>query len=226
MTTHASTGSGANVESDDTRGRQRPYMPMEQSQMIEEVIVPADYSRPSMLERSIDITRIQPEWILYSLLFVFSVFIHFWNLGSMAMAHDESIHAWASWRFFVGRGGFTCAGGLTSQTYCYDPVYHGPTLYFLTAAGYFLFGVSDTTARLPQTLAGIALIPAVYLLRPLIGKRMAFLAAVLVTLSPSMLYFARYARHDALMLLWTLLMFPGCSVGSASGVPAIWCWRL
>lgn len=209
MTTHASTGSAANVESDDTRGRQRPYMPTEQSQMSEELIVPADYSRPSMLERSIDITRIQPEWILYSLLFVFSVLIHFWNLGSMAMAHDESIHAWASWRFFVGRGGFTCAGGLTSQTYCYDPVYHGPTLYFLTAAGYFLFGVSDMTARLPQTLAGIALIPAVYLLRPLIGKRMAFLAAVLVTLSPSMLYFARYARHDALMLLWTLLMFAG-----------------
>ena len=62
---------------------------------------------------------------------------------------------------------------------------------------------------MPQTLAGIALIPAIYLLRPLIGKRMAFIAAVLVTLSPSMLYFARYARHDALMLLWTLFLFTG-----------------
>ena len=209
MTSHASTQPDSNVEPEDTSERHRTYMPMEQSLMLEEMTAPAESPRQPLLERRIDITRVDPEWIVYGLLFIFSVLIHFWNLGAMAMAHDESIHAWTSWRFFVGRGGFTCAGGYTSQTYCYDPIYHGPTLYFLTAAGYFLFGVSDTTARLPQTLAGIALIPAIYLLRPLIGKRMAFIAAVLVTLSPSMLYFARYARHDALMLLWTLFLFTG-----------------
>jgi uncharacterized protein (TIGR03663 family) len=208
VTTYTSTQPVPDVEPHDPSRSHRPT-DTEHSEMIEHIASPTHVAHPPLLERRIDATSINLEWVAYGALFIFSILIHFWNLGVMAMAHDESIHAWTSWRFFVGRGGFTCAGGLTAQTYCYDPVYHGPTLYFLTAAGYFLFGVSDTTARLPQTLAGIALIPAVYLLRPLIGKRAAFIAAVLVTLSPSMLYFSRYARHDALMLLWTLLMFAG-----------------
>jgi uncharacterized protein (TIGR03663 family) len=165
--------------------------------------------RQPLLERRVELTRLNPEWVAYGLLFLLSVGIHFWQLGHMAMAHDESIHAWMSWKFFTGRGGFTCAGGRTSATYCYDPVYHGPTLYFLTLIAYFLFGVSDTIARLPQTLSGIALIPGCYLLRPVFGKRPALLGAVLATLSPSMLYFSRYARHDAIVLLWTLLLVAG-----------------
>jgi uncharacterized protein (TIGR03663 family) len=165
--------------------------------------------RQPLLDRRVELTRLNPEWIAYGLLFLLSIGIHFWQLGHMAMAHDESIHAWMSWKFFTGRGGFTCAGGRTSATYCYDPVYHGPTLYFLTLIAYFLFGVSDTIARLPQTLCGIALIPGCYLLRPVFGKRPALLGAILVTLSPSILYFARYARHDEIALLWTLLLVAG-----------------
>ncbi len=162
-----------------------------------------------LLERRFDAGWVDRELLLYGLLFVASLLLHFWQLGRMAMAHDESIHAWMSWRFFTGRGSFECAGGRTSATYCYDPVYHGPTLYFATLIGYFLFGPSDVTARLPQTLAGLALVPGCYLLRPLLGKRTALVAAVLVTLSPSMLYFSRYARHDALILLWALLLTAG-----------------
>ncbi len=168
---------------------------------------PLTPARRPILDRRVDLGRVNPEWIAYGMLFLLSIGLHFWQLGHMAMAHDESIHAWMSWKFLTGRGGFNCAGGRTSATYCYDPVYHGPTLYFLTLIAYFLFGVSDTIARLPQTLAGIALIPGCYLLRPVFGKRPALVGAILVTLSPSMLYFARYARHDALVLLWTLLLF-------------------
>ena len=165
--------------------------------------------RAPVLERRFDIGRIHPEFLAYAALFLLSVVMHFWQLGYMAMAHDESIHGWMSWKFFSGRGDFACAGGRRSVTYCYDPVYHGPTLYFLTLIGYFLFGVSDATARLPQTLAGIALIPGCYLLRPVLGKRPALIAALLVTLSPSMVYFSRYARHDALVLLFILLLVAG-----------------
>ena len=167
------------------------------------------YSPPPLLERRFNIGRIEPELVLYGLLFVASLVLHFWQLGRMAIAHDEGVHAWMSWRFYAGRGSFDCAGGRTSPTYCYDPVYHGPTLYFLTLISYFLFGPSDVTARLPQTLAGLALVPACYFLRPLLGRRPALLAAVLVTLSPSILYFSRYARHDALILLWALLLAAG-----------------
>ena len=178
--------------------------------MVIEEFAPADVPthRP-LLDRRVDLGRVNLEWIAYGALLLVSIGLHLWQLGYMAMAHDESIHAWMSWKFFTGRGGFNCAWGRTSATYCYDPVYHGPTLYFLTLLSYFLFGDRDATARLPQALAGVALIPACYLLRPLLGKRATLLAAVLVTLSPSLLYFSRYARHDALVLLWTLLMFGG-----------------
>ncbi len=151
------------------------------------------------------------------MLFLVAIAMHLWNLGHMAMAHDELIHAYESWKFFTGRGPFSCAGeampGATgtfkSDTYCYNPVYHGPTLYVTTLISYFLFGASDFTARLPQALSGIALVPMCWLLRPIIGKRTALLSAILVSLSPSLVYFARYARHDALMVLWTMFLVVG-----------------
>lgn len=163
----------------------------------------------SLLDRQIDLSRIHTEWLLYALLFGASIFLHFWHLGQMAMAHDESVHAFLSYTFFTGRGSFNCVDDRTALTYCYNPTYHGPTLYFLTFLSYFLFGASDASARLPQTICGILLLPACYLLRPLLGKRTTLIAGTLIILSPSILYFARYARHDMLALLWTLLMFAG-----------------
>lgn len=164
---------------------------------------------PRTLDHAIDLSRLNNEWVWYTLLFVASIGIHMFKLGDMAMAHDESVVSYMSWKFFTGRGGFTCAGGIASQTYCYDPVYHGPTQYFLQFAAYFLFGVSDWSSRLPMALAVIGLIPMCWLLRPIIGKRMALVSAVLVTLSPSLVYYSRYARHDALMVLWTMFMVVG-----------------
>src|SRR3954447_18230535 len=139
--------------------------------IIDEIGESKGVARRPLLDRRIDLARPNIELIAYGLLFVVSIALHLWQLGHMAMAHDESIHAWMSWKFFTGRGDFQCAAKRSSATYCDDPVYHGPTLYFATLISYFLFGVGDATARLPQTLSGIALIPACFLLRPLLGKR-------------------------------------------------------
>jgi uncharacterized protein (TIGR03663 family) len=165
--------------------------------------------RRSILDRRLGIAGIDTEKLLYALLFLLSVFLHIWQLDVKAMHHDESIHAWMSYKFFNGIGPFTCAGGGQSDTYCYDPVYHGPSLYVLTLLSYFLFGVGDAQARLPMALAGIGLVPMAWTLRSFIGRKSAFLAAVLMTLSPSILYYTRFARHDALVLLWSLFMVVG-----------------
>lgn len=173
----------------------------------------------TVLDRSVGFSGIGIEILLYALLFIASIGLHFWQLDLKAMHHDESIHAWMSYKFFTGNGTFTCAGKILdatgqlvarqSATYCYDPVYHGPSLYFLTALSYFLFGAGDAQARLPMALAGIGLIPMAWTLRPFIGRKGAFLAAVLMTISPSILYYTRFARHDALVLLWALFMVVG-----------------
>ncbi len=172
------------------------------------------HEEPSWLRRPL--VRVNLEIAAYVVLVALSVVAHLWGLGDMAMHHDESIHAWSSWKFYTGDGGFSCYDPnpnddipATSTTYCYDPVYHGPSLYILTLLSYFLFGDGDAQARLPMALAGIGLVASCWMLRPLIGKRGAFVAAVLLGFSPSLLYFTRFARHDGLMVLWELWMVIG-----------------
>jgi uncharacterized protein (TIGR03663 family) len=169
---------------------------------------------PSLLRRPL--VWVNGEIAAYVVLVVLSVVAHLWGLGAMAMHHDESIHAWSSWKFYTGDGGFSCYDPnpnddipSTSTTYCYDPIYHGPSLYILTLLSFFLFGDGDAQARLPMALAGIGLVASCWMLRPLIGKRGAFIAAVLLGFSPSLLYFTRFARHDGLMVLWELWMVVG-----------------
>lgn len=169
---------------------------------------PRSQSR-SLLDRTFDLSRVNFELVAYVVIVILSVIAHLWGLGTMAMHHDESIHAWTSWRFYTGSGSFTCANGETWFTYCYDPVYHGPSLYVLTLFSYFLFGDGDAQARLPMALAGIGLVASSWMLRPYLGRRGALIAAVLLGFSPSLLYFTRFARHDGLMVLWELWMVIG-----------------
>ena len=168
-----------------------------------------EYRASAFLDRAFEFTRINLEVAAFAGLVLLSVITHLWALGHMAMHHDESIHAWMSWRFYTGAGSFNCAGGRVASTYCYDPVYHGPSLYVLTLLSYFLFGDGEVQARLPQALAGIGLVASAWLLRPYLGRRGTFIAGALLAFSPSLLYFTRFARHDGLMVLWEFWMVMG-----------------
>ena len=55
-------------------------------------------------------------------------------LGERPFHHDESLDAWFSLRFLNG------------EYNGYDPVYHGPLRFYLTAAIFWLFGITDITA--------------------------------------------------------------------------------
>ncbi len=164
---------------------------------------------PTGLDRPLSLAWLSSDVLLFALLLIASVIAHLYGLGRMALHHDESIHAWMSWKFYTGAGGFICWGGRISVTYCYDPVYHGPSLYVLTLFSYFLFGDGDLQARLPQAMAGIGLVASAWMLRPYLGTRGALLAGVLLAFTPTLLYYTRFARHDGLMVLWTLWIVIG-----------------
>jgi uncharacterized protein (TIGR03663 family) len=164
---------------------------------------------PAGLDRPLSLAWLSSDVLLLTLLLVASVIAHLYGLGRMALHHDESIHAWMSWKFYTGAGGFTCWGERVSATYCYDPVYHGPSLYVLTLFSYFLFGDGDLQARLPQAVAGIALVASAWMLRPYLRTRGALLAGALLAFTPTLLYYTRFARHDGLMVLWTLWIVIG-----------------
>ena len=168
-----------------------------------------DYSAPKSLERPVDLSWVNLEVLAYVVLVILSIIAHFWALGHMAMHHDESVTSWTSWLYYSGSSGFKCAGGLTAPSYCYDPVYHGPSYYVLSLISFFLFGVGEAQARLPEAVAGILLTASAWMLRPYFGRTGALIAAALLAFAPSLLYFTRFSRHDALIVLWAFWMVLG-----------------
>jgi uncharacterized protein (TIGR03663 family) len=168
-----------------------------------------DYSAPRTLDRPLDLSWINLELIAFWLVVLLSIIAHLWALGHMAMHHDESVTSWTAWRYYTGASGFNCAGGRTAPSYCYDPVYHGPSYYVFSLVSFFLFGVGEAQARLPEAIAGILLTASAWMLRPYLGRTGTLIAAALLAFAPSLLYFTRFSRHDALIVLWAFWMVLG-----------------
>jgi uncharacterized protein (TIGR03663 family) len=123
------------------------------------------------------------------LLLVFSLALHLWLLEERSYHHDEAIHAHAAYN--LAKNG----------NYRYDPTYHGPLLYYLTAGTFVVAGDTDFTARLPIALAGVLLIVIAWNLRRPLGGRAAWWTALLVTVSPTFLFYGRFLRMDILEVL-------------------------
>jgi uncharacterized protein (TIGR03663 family) len=127
---------------------------------------------------------------------VLAIASRFYALGDRAVSHDEMTHAKFSWNLYTGRG------------FRHDPLMHGPLLFEATALIYFIFGVSDFTARIYAATVGVALVMTPWLLRNWLGKHGALFASIMLLISPAITYYARYTRHDTpLMLMTTLLLW-------------------
>ena len=116
------------------------------------------------------------------------------ELAERPLHHDESIDAWYSWQFLEG----TFEG--------YDPVYHGPLRFYLTAAFFWVFGESHTTARMVAVLAGVGLIVLPWFLRWSLGSAVTVCASAVLAFSPIALYMTRLGREDSLTAFITLAM--------------------
>ena len=110
------------------------------------------------------------------------------------MHHDESLHAYYAWVFSEG-------GGLI-----HNPMLHGPLQMQLSGIIFFVFGDNDFTARILYAVAGISLSIIPFLIRNLLGRFGALSASCLIAISPTMVYFSRFARNDILMAVVTLLL--------------------
>lgn len=139
----------------------------------------------SALDRRL-IAGLTVEQLLYILLVVVAVISRLYILGVRPFHHDESIHAFFSWKI-VDEG---------VHAYQYDPVYHGPVLYYATAAVMWLLGDSDFTARLSAALFGLGVLAVAWPLRRYLGRWGALSFLALLTLSPGFTYFTRFQRHD------------------------------
>jgi Predicted membrane-bound mannosyltransferase len=71
-----------------------------------------------------------------------------------------------------------------------------------------LFGPSDFVGRLLPALFGFALIPLVYAIYRIgyLTKTQTLFAALFLAISPDMVFFSRFLRHDIFMLFFTMLL--------------------
>lgn len=133
---------------------------------------------------------------LFLVIFIVALILRFLLLDLKLFHHDEAVHAWFSFKL------------LTEGTYIYDPVYHGPLLYYTTAGMFALLGDSDLVGRIVPALLGtlmVALVWPIYRLGYL-GERGALIAALFLAISPDMVYFSRFLRNDIFVAFFTLLL--------------------
>jgi uncharacterized protein (TIGR03663 family) len=127
-------------------------------------------------------------------LVLIALFMRLWDLGTRALHHDESLHAYFSWEFYTGRG------------YQHNPLMHGPFQFHGMAGMFWLLGDSDFTARVLPALMGTGMVLLPLLLRHRIGNVGALITSTLLTFSPVLLYYSRFAREDIYMGFWTLAL--------------------
>lgn len=177
------------------------------------VAVPREAARPS--RRSIRISALAlyarlesaltVEVLIYLLFTIVAVGTRFWDLGSRPLHHDESLHAYFSWRYYVGDG------------YQHDPMMHGPLLFHLTRLSYHVFGLFfgvgqgdiNATARVMPAIFGALLVPMPFLLRRQLGRVSMLAASFLLFISPGMWYYGRFLRNEPWAVVFTLMSIIG-----------------
>jgi uncharacterized protein (TIGR03663 family) len=137
------------------------------------------------------------EHMIWIGILTFAALTRLWDLGSRALHHDESLHTYYSWIFSEGLG------------YTHHPMMHGPFLFHFNALSYLLFGASDYTSRLTAALFGVALVMLPWLLRgrACLGPWGAIATSLLILISPSMMYYSRFIRHDIFAIVGAMLLF-------------------
>jgi len=141
------------------------------------------------------------EIVLFAGIMLLAIFTRFYDLEARVMSHDESLHTYFSWLLYRGQG------------YQHAPMMHGPYQFHVIALSYFLFGVSDFTARIPAVLFSLATVWMVWYWRRYLGNWGMIVAALLMVISPYMLYYGRYVRNESfvgfsgILLLYSILRY-------------------
>jgi uncharacterized protein (TIGR03663 family) len=130
----------------------------------------------------------------FGLILLLSLIARLYRLDERPIHQDESAIATLAWNLFQGKG------------YQYNPQHHGPFLYYLDAAIFFLFGTSDYTSRLGQAVCGAGLVALVYGFREQLGRAGLLAAAFLLGFSPTFLYYTRFGKPDPFLILFAVLL--------------------
>jgi len=152
---------------------------------------------PFWLDKPIaaQLSKITFEQLIIALVILLTLISRLYNLDARVMSHDEVNHVVPSYELFMGRG------------YRHDPVTHGPFQFHIVALTYFLLGDNDFTSRLPAALFSTAAVAFVLIFyRRYLGKLGGLLAGLFFMISPYMLFYGRYTRNEAFIMLFGVVM--------------------
>lgn len=141
------------------------------------------------------------EVAIFAGIILLAIVTRFYDLGTRVMSHDESLHTYFSWLLYRGQG------------YQHTPMMHGPFQFHIISLIYFLFGVSDFTARIPAVLFSIGIVWMIWYWRRYLGTWGMLVAGFLMVISPYMLYYGRYVRNESfvgfsgVVLLYSILRY-------------------
>ncbi len=139
------------------------------------------------------VLRADRERLVWTCLVLAALITRLVQLEARGMSHDESLHALYSF-YLAARG-----------EYVHDPMMHGPLLFHLNAFIYRITAqVSDYTARVVPALIGTLLVGSMWWYRRYLGRIGALAAAVLLLISPALLFYSRYIRNDIYVLFFTI----------------------
>src|SRR5438034_6063533 len=137
------------------------------------------------------------DWVPWAILGL-AVFLRFLLLGMKPPHFDEGINGWFVDQ--VVKNGF----------YRYDPTnYHGPLHFYVLLLFECLFGRNLWALRLPVVLVSILCVWLIFKFEPLVGRNVARIAALAMAISPSFVFYGRYAIHEVWLELFSTMFILG-----------------
>jgi Predicted membrane-bound mannosyltransferase len=145
-------------------------------------------------ERPVEEPRFDIGWLVScAVITAIATGLRFVVLGLKPFHHDEGVNGWFLTTLF--RDG----------TYKYDPAnYHGPTLYYISLAFTKVFGLQTLPLRWSVAVWGVLMVVLIFWLRKYIGKVGSLFAALLLALSPGMVFISRYFIHEIFFVFLAL----------------------
>ncbi len=138
--------------------------------------------------------------------------LRFIQLDAIALSPREGEWAYDAWSFYTGK---PHPGGEQLPLV-------GPLFLILEAAMFFLFGVSDATARAVPAIAGVGIVGLILALRPFLSRSRVAGMVVLAALSPSLVFAARTVDPNILVAFWSLAaVVTVLRAGAAQGTRAV-----
>jgi uncharacterized protein (TIGR03663 family) len=150
-------------------------------------------------------------WFALLIAFI-GVILRFTLLDLRPLHHDESIHVMFGRYFFDWPN---------QNFYKYNPEYHGPLLYNALRFVYDTFGDYEWSARGLMATLGVFLLTLPFLLRKYLHDAVFITLVCFLSLSPTLIYWARFVREDMFVLAGMGMMLYGV-LGAKPSTKSLW----